>query len=424
MAKNGFKLIDAEMHVMEPVDLWQRYIDPEFRARAPRRLDERRWDIRTIVEGEVMAQMPGGDWPALTDAEETALAERYAEEIARNFDPETQVRAMDKEGLDLAILFPTSAMYVTAFTRMDPHFAAAACRAYNDWLHDYIEAADPRRMFGAAAVSPHDVESAVGETRRAVTELGMKAVFLRPNIYNDRPWHDRYYDPLWAACQELNVPVGFHETTGSRMKAAGADRFKNLGIAHIATHSVEQMLACMDVIMGGVMERFPRLRFAFLEGQCGWLPFWLGRMDEHYEWREPYGEMIHLSMPPSEYFRRQGFCAVDCDEAFVAPRRRCVRRRQPRHHDRLPARRFEVPEGDGSFPGAAPLRPEQAENSVGQRAAPLRALVPRIPSLRGAQRRSNLDRLALRRHEIASRSLSSGGASADPWARNDTFPYC
>jgi len=70
MAKNGFKLVDAEMHVMEPVDLWARYIDPEFKARAPRRLDERRWDIRTIVEGEVMAQIPGGDWPALSDVEE------------------------------------------------------------------------------------------------------------------------------------------------------------------------------------------------------------------------------------------------------------------------------------------------------------------------------------------------------------------
>jgi uncharacterized protein len=100
-----------------------------------------------------MAAMPGGDWPALTDAEEKALAERYAEEIARNFDPQSQVRAMDKEGLDLAILFPTSAMYVTAFTTMDARFAAAACRAYNDWLHDYIEAADPKRMFGAAAIS-------------------------------------------------------------------------------------------------------------------------------------------------------------------------------------------------------------------------------------------------------------------------------
>ena len=120
MAKHGFKMIDAEMHVMEPVDLWERYIDPEFKARAPRRLSERRWDIRTVVEGEVMASMPGGDWPALTDAEEKALGDRYAEEIARSFDPKSQVLAMDKEGLDLAILYPTSAMYITAFDTMDP----------------------------------------------------------------------------------------------------------------------------------------------------------------------------------------------------------------------------------------------------------------------------------------------------------------
>src|SRR4029077_5850942 len=242
----------------------------------------------------------GGDSPAQTAAEEKALGDRYAEEIARDFDPASQVKAMDKEGLELAILFPTPAMYIPAFTRMDARFAAAACRAYNDWLYDYIQAADPKRLFGAAAISPHAVERAVAEPRRAVAELGMKAIFLRPNIYNERPWHDRYYDPLWAICQELNVPVGFHETTGSRMKAAGADRFQSLGIAHISTHSMEQMLAAMDVIMGGVMERFPTLRFAFLEGQCGWLPFWLGRMDEHYEWREPYGEMTHLTAKPSE----------------------------------------------------------------------------------------------------------------------------
>src|SRR5438067_932444 len=282
------------------------------------RLSERKWDIRTLVEGGIMAQIPGGDWPALSAAEETAMVERYAEEIARDFDPESQVKAMDKEGLDLAILYPTAGMYATAFTHMDPRFAAAVCRAYNNWLYDYIRAADPKRLFGAACVSPHDVAGAVAETRRAVLELGMKAIFLRPNIYNDKPWHDPFYDPLWAACQELNVPVGFHETTGSRMKAAGTDRFQALGIAHISTHPMEQMLACMDIIMGGVMERFPKLRVAFLEAQCGWLPFWLDRMDEHYEWREPYGEMTHLGAKPSEYFRRQGFCACECDEEFVA----------------------------------------------------------------------------------------------------------
>ena len=161
MAKNGFRMIDAEMHVMEPVDLWERYIDAEFKARAPRRLSERRWDIRTMVEGQVMAAMPHGDWPALSDVEEKTLGDRYAEEIARDFDPASQVRAMDKEGLDLAILFPTSAMYITAFDAMDARFAAAACRAYNDWLHDYIQAADP-----SASSAPPPSPRTMSERRR------------------------------------------------------------------------------------------------------------------------------------------------------------------------------------------------------------------------------------------------------------------
>ena len=319
MAKNGIKIIDAELHVMEPVDLWQRYIDPEFKSRAPYRMNQGKWDIRTVVEGEVMASMTDYNWPAMSEAEDSALGERYAEEIAVNFDPASQVRAMDKEGLDLAVLYPTSGMYITAKNGMDPRFAEAACRAYNNWLYDYIQEADPKRMFGAAALSPHDVETAIAEARRAVKDLGFKAVFLRPNMYNNRPWHDSHYDLLWETVQDLNVPVGFHETTGSRMPATGADRFPDdLGIAHIATHSVEQMMACMDIIMGGVMERFPRLQFGFLEGQCGWLPFWLDRMDDHYEWRHPYGEMQHLKIKPSEYFQRQGYAAVECDEEFVS----------------------------------------------------------------------------------------------------------
>ena len=280
MAKGGFKIIDAELHVMEPVDMWDRYIDPEFKHRAPRRMGERQWDIRTVVEGEVMASMAGGSWAGMSDTEEQELGQRYAEQISANFDPASQLKAMDNEGLDLAVLYPTSAMYVTAKDGMDPRFAEAACRAYNNWLCDYIQEGDSSRMFGAAAVSPHDVETAVAEIRRSVEKLSFKAIFLRPNMYNGRPWHDAHYDPIWATAQDLGVPIGFHETTGSRMPATGADRFPNdMGIAHIATHSVEQMMACMDIVMGGVMERFPRLQFAFLEGQCGWLPFWLDRMD-------------------------------------------------------------------------------------------------------------------------------------------------
>ena len=346
MAKNGFKMIDAELHVMEPVDLWDRYIDAEFKSRAPRRMSEKKWDIRTMVEGEVMASMTDYNFPAMNPAEENALADRYADEIAANFDPASQLSAMDKEGLDLAVLYPTSAMFITAKNGMDPRFAEAACRAYNEWLFDYIPEADPTRLFGAAAISPHDVETAVVEARRSVEKLGFKALFLRPNMFNGRAWHDSYYDPLWAAAQDLNVPIGFHETTGSRMPATGADRFPDdLGIAHIATHSIEQMMACMDIVMGGVMERFPALQFAFLEGQCGWLPFWLDRMDEHYEWRYPLGDMQHLKLKPSEYFNRQGYVAVEVDERFVSHVVEAV------GDDRI-VTTSDYPHGDAKFPNA------------------------------------------------------------------------
>ncbi len=145
--KQGYKMIDAEMNVMEPVDRWERYIDPAFKDRAPKRLSERRWDIRTLVEGEVMAMIPGGDWPAVSQAEEEAMATRYAEEIARDFDPASQLLAMDKEGLDVAVLYPTSGMYAIAFETMDAAFAAI-CKTYNDWLYDY------QRPIPAACTAP------------------------------------------------------------------------------------------------------------------------------------------------------------------------------------------------------------------------------------------------------------------------------
>ena len=59
-------------------------------------------------------------------------------------------------------------------------------------------------------VAPHDVDSAVAEARRCVEELGFKAVFLAPGCVNRRPWHDPVYDPLWAECERLGVPICFH----------------------------------------------------------------------------------------------------------------------------------------------------------------------------------------------------------------------
>ena len=115
MAKNGFKIIDAEMHIMEPADLWDNYIDPAYKDNAPRRLDEREWDVRTIVDGEILTTMKNSsDAPGSTKVEEKTMANRYREAIDRNFDPHSQKIAMDREGLDLAVLYPTAGLCLTA----------------------------------------------------------------------------------------------------------------------------------------------------------------------------------------------------------------------------------------------------------------------------------------------------------------------
>jgi len=95
-----------------------------------------------MVEGEVMAAMPGGDWPALSDVEEKTLGDRYAEEIARDFDPASQVRAMDKEGLDSR----SSSRPPRCTSRLRENGRAlrgGGVPRLQRLLHDYIEAADP-----------------------------------------------------------------------------------------------------------------------------------------------------------------------------------------------------------------------------------------------------------------------------------------
>ena len=82
MAKNGFNVIDAELHVMEPVDLWDRYIDAEFKSRAPRRMSEKRWDIRTVVEGEFMASMNDHNFPSMNRWRESAHLHRSTPQCA------------------------------------------------------------------------------------------------------------------------------------------------------------------------------------------------------------------------------------------------------------------------------------------------------------------------------------------------------
>jgi uncharacterized protein len=305
-------VIDADGHIMEPVDLWETRLPEEYRDRG---LIVNREDphYQTISGLELPPRDKYVGREEHNKMGEVLTEERYREPVSRDFSAASAIDSMDIEGIDASVLFPSRGLFLMGVDeRVDPAVTTASARVYNDWLAEYCATA-PGRLFGAAMVDPRQIDQAVAETQRAVAELGHVAVFLRPNPVCRRMWHDAAYDALWAVAQELDVPICFHEAGAVPLPQVATDRFDRHGYWHVLTHPQEQQIALVSVVLGGITERFPRLRFGFLEAGAGWLPYMLWRMDEAFE-NERTWEFRNLTMEPSEYVRRQCFVSIDTDE--------------------------------------------------------------------------------------------------------------
>ena len=263
--KDGFKILDSDMHLREPADLWDKYMDPEWRDRAPKILSSTaRSSAMVLIEGKILQGYKPSYRGGIFDA--TRIDEEIADYRAQGFDAKTQLQAMDREGLDVAALYPSIGLGIMMRDDMDPKLAAAIARAYNNWLYDFCQT-DPKRLKGVAMLPLHDPNEAVKEAQRAVGKLGFIGAFARPEPLRNLPWHSRYFDSLWSALEELGVPLGFHSATAAGEVPQIGDRFgDNLLLRHVVSHPMENMMAMADTIGGGVCERHPKLKLAFLFG--------------------------------------------------------------------------------------------------------------------------------------------------------------
>jgi uncharacterized protein len=325
MAKGGFKVMDSDIHVDEPHDLWDRYLEPRFKDRAPR---------FAAIDGSHTNgwQFEGKVFPAFFDRPERRRFGRIRREkaLARHLetgryknpaedlpgdDPHAMLKAMDREGIDLAIVFRTRGAHLIALDGLEPDLSAAICRAFNNWLSEFC-ATDRARLKPTAILPLHDPKQAVEEARRSVRELGAVAVVVSNHPVNGRAWYDPAYEPLWAEAERLGVPVAFHGIQMAYQEHLGRRFMDNFVMAHAVAHPLEQMMALGSLLTGGVFERYPHLKAAFLEGSCSWVPWWLWTLDERVE---KFGddERFHLTMRPSEYFQRNCWVSVDPDEDVV-----------------------------------------------------------------------------------------------------------
>ena len=302
---NGYKIIDADSHVIEPPQIWTDYLEHEFEDFAP--------SPDMTIKGEDVVEKISQQ---VREEGSRQMMQAHPHAYFRRYNAESHVQAMEQMGVDLAFIYPTYGLWLWAIDNLKSEVAGAFTRAYNTWLYEQFCSYNPDRLKGVGAINLHVPEEMVPELHR-IAELGWKAVFLRPNPVKGRILSDSAYEPFWTECEELGIAVGIHEGTHSRLPTTGAERFNTRFALHACSHPMEQMMALLALIEGGVLERHPQLRVAFLESGCGWLPYWLWRLDEEYE-NLHWEVKDNVKLKPSEYFRRQCFIAIEPGEPYLA----------------------------------------------------------------------------------------------------------
>ncbi len=319
------RFIDADSHILEPNDIWERYLEPKFRAEMPHiytgYYEQTSRGERTDLAFYNDVSVGGYDMPLEgvhgSPIIMPGLGEAYDEYARQGFPPSSYVDAMERVGIDYMVVYPTAGLYSCAAPTLSAAAAAAYRRAYNNWLYDFCSEAGPR-LVGAGSLDLRDPEEAGREATRCVKELGFKAVHINPVPVGDHRLYESCYDRLWATIADLDVPVGVHVGALNACDLMLYHYLPGLGTAEsIAAFSIGNMLAATAFIMGGVLERHPKLRVVHLESGAGWVAFWLYRLAAGVQGGFKGLPIPGLKMAPVEYFQRQCYISADPDDPGI-----------------------------------------------------------------------------------------------------------
>lgn len=310
--RNGLRVLDTDAHQMEPPSIWQEYIDPTFADKAPKTEMYSNGRRLLLVEGEPITRQTGSypmDSPEFLNAVQEGM-KRFKSSREAGFSPAARLRDMDEQGVDLQVIYPTVGGQLLGKEFHDLELLAAICRAYNDWSLEYCRT-DPERLLMAAMLPMQDPTLAEEEARRAA-ELGAACFYVRPNPVEGRNLYHEENRPLWKTLEDLQLPVCLHDS-GSPYWPSYGERMDTHTSGHIIAHPFEAMVAMMSLIWYGTIEDHPGLRIVHVEADAGWLPYWLQRMEQHWEF-SGNAEHPKLKKRPTEYFKSNFLVACRGDE--------------------------------------------------------------------------------------------------------------
>jgi predicted TIM-barrel fold metal-dependent hydrolase len=316
-------VIDADGHINEPHDLWENYIDPQFRDRAIRIGIDPDGRERLHIGGkpsryfnaDILAR--GRSMGSTFEEREERTKVPYKDSIPfGGNDTKERLQLLDMEGLAKAVIYPTLSLeWETEVT--DHELAIAYCRAYNRWIVDFCSGSSDR-LIPIAHVSLLDGRMDADELERAI-KAGCKGVFIAPYTITDKAHGHKDYDRFWAVAQDAGVPVAIHpvaEPPNRRVYQRFREMYKwgEWWVDVLGGQGPQQ--AFLALFQYGLFDRFPSVKVVMLESGAGWIGHMLDRMDAAYD--TSLGRSVPLKEKPSFYFQRQCWISADPDERSLA----------------------------------------------------------------------------------------------------------
>jgi predicted TIM-barrel fold metal-dependent hydrolase len=285
-------VIDADGHILDRQSDIHGYLEPPWNRRPVNLWPSEPWDT------ELFGTRDRG--------------EEYNRKMTPGQQVDTWLKVMDREGMETAVCFPTGSGKVSSL--QETPFAVVAARACNNhFAKDFNSHSKRVKVVGVLPLQ--DPAEAVKELRRAYSELGLVSFEIR-SLGLPLPFGDPTYEPLFAEAERLGCPLAIH---GSRTGAyqIGAGGFKTFNEVHTYAFPVGILLHFTSLVFNAIPLKFPKLRLGFLEIGATWLPYWLDRMDEHWEMRGRY-EAPGLTKKPSDVVRESHmYFTVEPGESLV-----------------------------------------------------------------------------------------------------------
>ena len=319
-----YTIIDVDTHVTETPEVWTSRVPERFRNRVPYVDVDKRGRQCWYLEGTRIALVGLTATAGVGDM--MSRPKTYEDMHPGAYDAAERIKYMDQMGIWAMVMYPNVAGFGSQqFLRLkDPELMLACVEAYNDWQTDWASV-DPRRLLPVTSTPFWDVDAAVIEVKRCA-EKGHRGILFtgQPQSFGEPFLGDPHWDPLWEVAVDLDLPVSFHIGSGDMENALGGRRAEVYGrMAAFTADSVDIFLRngnhVADLLMSGVLARYPEIKFVSVESGVGWIPFVLEAIDYQFQGNRVAEGRPDFEMLPSEYFRRNVYACYWFEE--TAPRR-------------------------------------------------------------------------------------------------------